>query len=115
MRLFTFEPGDGISYKVLFGRLPSETPLIPHYLIFGFGEAGDALIMVYFDTEQIDYDTFARRWQTAQHTNAMSGPYYIEIAAYSIFAALTGNEEDSNPPVNWPESWRQKLPAGLMG
>lgn len=115
MHLFTFEPGDGYSYRVLFGRLPSQTPLIPFYTVFGFGEFGDALITVVFDTDQIDYDTFYVRWHTAMFTNAIATPGYLCDAAWALFAALTRSRNSANDPLGWRDDWRRQIPPAALG
>lgn len=113
MHLFTFEPGDGLSYRALFGRLPSGSPLFSHYTVFGVAEFGDALITVVFTTDQISEDTFMRQWWTATYTNRMSEDGYIERLAWTLFAALVGAPVTA--PAGWRADWRRQLPAGALG
>lgn len=118
MHLFTFEPGDGTSYRVLFGRLPAATPRIPHYLVFGFGEFGDALITLVFDTDRISYDAFIRRWQTARHTSTVNEAAYLRLAAWVVFAALSGQSYVLPPKLwlcGWRDDWRARLPVAALG
>lgn len=112
MHLFTFEPGDGLSYRVLFGRLPSQQPLFAAYTVFGVAEFGDALITVVFTTDQISEDTFFRHWRTATHTNRMSDLADFDLLAWTLFSALVG--APANTPPGW-DDWRLQLPAGALG
>jgi hypothetical protein len=111
MHIFTFEPGDGVSYRVLFGRLPSASPFIPHYLIFGFGEQGDALITIVFDTEHVSSDTFDRRWATARHSDTVQTAAYLADAAWCLFCALTGPAPAGLQ--GWRADWAERLPPAV--
>ncbi len=114
MHLFTFEPGDGFSYRVLFGRMPSATPLIPYYTIFGIAEGGGEPGMWYtFDTERISEGMFYQSinpWATLN--------YRTYRTAWRLWLALTGQADDllvaARLPA-WRDDWRRQLPAGAMG
>lgn len=114
MVLFPFEPGDGVSYRVLFGRVQSGTPLIPFYVVFGLGEAGDALVTLVLDTEVLSFERFCARWETVAFLQAEHGPTYMLDLAWVLFCALTGRAQDRSLP-GWREDWRQQLPAAAMG
>jgi hypothetical protein len=87
MHMFAFEPGDGTSYRVLFGRLASPTPLIPFYTVFGFAEGQDALITVVFSAPQVSFD------------------------------ALVGIPLDwmADTIGDWRDDWRAQLPMAALG
>ncbi|MBK8211823.1 MAG: hypothetical protein IPK78_19650 [Rhodospirillales bacterium] len=112
MHLFTFEPGDGLSYRVLFGRLPSATQLIPYYTVFGIAEgSGDVGAWYAFDTDRMSEETFSRYIAPALR-NA-----YVYCVAWRLWLALTGQADDDNAAeiCEWRDDWRRQLPAGAMG
>ncbi|HNP70386.1 MAG TPA: hypothetical protein PKK15_04735 [Kouleothrix sp.] len=116
MHLFVFEPGDGVSYRVLFGRLVAPAPMVAFYTIFGFAEYGDALITVVFDTEQISHSVFIKRWKTAEHVNTVGDSRYIRDAAWKTLNALVGDKSgDIAADLGWRSDWRKQLPTAAMG
>lgn len=110
MQLFTFEPGDGVSYRVLFGRLPGRG-LVPFYAIFGIAEGNSEPGVWYaFDTDRVSEETFSR--YIAYSLN--SATYCV---AWRLWLALTGQEDDDNAAelCDWREDWRRQLPTAAMG
>ena len=117
MYLFRFEPGDGFSYRILFGRLPSGSALIPFYTLFGFAQGDDALISYPFDTLSVSFDTFARHMQTACPTASWGASDILLYTAWRVYAALVGrDEEDAEDHLpDWRSDWRRLLPAAALG
>lgn len=113
VHLFDLEPGDGVSYQVLFGRLPPAHWRQPACIIFGFAEGRDALITVVFDNDGINDETFGRHWRTATHAQTASSADYLEDAAYTVFSALLGRV--AQQPRAWLGEWREQLPTAAMG
>ncbi len=114
MHLFMFQPGDGFSYRVLFGRMPSTTPLIPYYTVFGIAEGSSEPGLWYaFDTDMVSEDTFYRHinpWAT------LSPQAYR--TAWRLWLALTGQADDAHVAQRlpaWRADWRRQLPAGALG
>ena len=116
MHMFDLEPGDGTTYRVLFGRLPPTSALFSSYVLFGLAEGTDAMITVAFTGtgELISADIFARHWQTATFTSAWGGLDYIERTAYTVFGALIGLP-GIEPPGDWAADWRDRLPTAVLG
>lgn len=116
MHMWMFEPGDGTSYRVLFGRLPPTNALFAGYIVFGMAEGSDALITLAFtgDGDQISADSFAQHWHTATFTNAWGDPGYIERTTYTVIAALVGLP-GIEPPGAWAADWRTRLPVAALG
>lgn len=117
MDMVTFEPGDGNSYRVLFGRLPSPTPLIPFYTVFGLAEGQDALITVVLDGPATE-DSFLRRWYTAQHVQTINTPQQLGAMAYLLYLGLLEphriDEADAwadDVTESWAEDWESRLAA----
>jgi hypothetical protein len=111
MRLFQFSPGDGTSYRFLFGHLPADTPYIEAYTLFGYAEGDDALIVYPFDTSRVTLDTFARKLGTARHTQLAGDADVVLYTAWRVYAALTGTDEEDAAaylPV-WSHDWRLEL------
>jgi hypothetical protein len=109
MRLFTFEPGDGFSYRVLFGRMPGRG-LVPHYTVFGIAEGSSDPGMWYaFDTDRVDEDIFYNHinpWATLSKQT-----FWI---AWRLWLALNGQEDDVHAAGHlddWRDDWRQQLPT----
>lgn len=110
MIIFPFEPGDGVSYQVLFGRVESPVPhLFPYYTVFGFGEAGDALITLTLNSEYVGAEAFFARWASARHTRALGAESYLAEAAFAVFCALTGPAPAGL--VDWAPDWAARIPA----
>jgi hypothetical protein len=107
MRLITFEPGDGISYRILFGRLPGHG-LVPHYTVFGVAEgSNDPGAWYAFDHEQVSEDVFY------DHINPFATlERSTYLTAWRAWLALTGQADDDHaatrlPP--WRPTWREQL------
>jgi hypothetical protein len=117
MHLFRFEPGDGTSYRILFGRLPAPTPLIPFYTLFGFAEGYDALIVYPFDTERVSYETFERHIDSATHRSTVNEPDQLIWRAYQVYKALVGirGEGVMGAVPGWRDDWRDLLPTAALG
>ena len=113
LHLFDFEPEDGVSYRVMFGRMPPVHWLQQACIVFGFAEGRDALITVIFDTDSINDETFGRHWQTATHAQTVNNTAYLERSAYAVFCALVGYE--SYQIVGWKQNWREELPVAALG
>lgn len=114
--MWTFEPGDGTSERVLFARLPPTNPLFSGYILFGLAEGTDAMITLVFtgDGDLISDDMFGQHWRTATFTAAWGDRDYIERTAYTVFAALVGLA-DIEPPGAWAADWRDRLPVAALG
>lgn len=111
MYLFTFEPGDSMSYRVLFGRLPGRG-LVPYYTVFGLAVGSAAPGAWYpFDTDRVSEETFAR------HIAELMESAYAYCVAWRLWLALTGQEDDNNAAelCDWREDWRQQLPSAAIG
>jgi hypothetical protein len=110
MQLFRFEPGDGTSYRVLFGRLPGPNRFVPQYTLFGFGVGDAPLVCFPFDAPHVSFDTFARHLPLL-----VDDPEEREAAtwtAYHVYEALIG-EVHVAPPDSWRVDWREQLPPRL--
>ncbi|KAB8139740.1 hypothetical protein F8S13_26935 [Chloroflexia bacterium SDU3-3] len=113
-RLFTLEPGDGTSYRVLFGRLPPASGQAA-FVLFGLAEGSDALItLVIPDTDRLSRERFGAHWQTARVTHALGDADDLEDTAYAVFAALVGIP-DVPPPGDWEPTWREQIPVAALG
>ena len=114
MHLFVFEPGDGVSYRVLFGRLASSTPLIPFYVVFGIAEgSAEPGVWYAFDTEQIGERTFRRH--TDLFATLRTDAYWT---AWRLWLALTGQADDPDAAArlpDWRDDWRKQIPPAAMG
>ena len=116
MLLFSLEPGDGIHYRFVFGRLPSTTLHIPFYTYFAYAEGYDALIGFPFDTAAVSFDTFASALGSAQHTRLAGDPDYVLAGAWCVYAALVGaDDEGMEVKLDWRTGWRELLPTALLG
>src|SRR5262245_44685655 len=89
MHLITFEPGDGTSYRILFGRLPGRG-LVPHYTIFGIAEGSSEPGAWYaFDHETASEDIFYN------HVNAFVTMHQTTFrTAWRAWLFLTGQDDD---------------------
>lgn len=116
VHMFDLSPGDGTTYRVLFGRLPPTSAFFSSYVLFGLAEGTDAIITLAFTGtgELISFDIFSNHWRTATFTSSWGGIDYIERTAYTVFAALIGLP-DVEPPGNWAEDWRERLPLAALG
>ena len=116
VHMFDLEPGDGTTYRVLFGRLPPTSALFSSYVVFGLAEGTDAMITVVFTGtgELISADIFAQHWRTATFTNAWGDLDYTERIAYTVFAALIGLP-GVEPPTEWAADWCERLPVSVLG
>lgn len=113
IHVFDLEPGDGVSYRVLFGGLPPVYHPQWACIVFGFAEGRDALITVIFDIDDINNETFGRRWRTATQAQTVSSADYLEEAAYTVFSALLGRAEQQ--PPEWCCNWCEQLPTATLG
>lgn len=115
VHMFDLSPGDGTSYRVLFGRLPPTNRLFSSYVVFGLAEGTDAMITVAFTGtgELISFDIFSQHWRTAKFMNAWGDLDYIERTAYTVFAALVGLP-GVEPPGDWAVDWRKRLPSAAL-
>lgn len=109
MHLFTFESGDGLSYRVLFARL-SGGSLAPSYTVFGIAEGSSDPGMWYaFNTERVSEEMFYN------HINLRATLRRSTfLTAWRLWLALTGQVDDERaaaqlPP--WRIDWRQQLPG----
>lgn len=113
MHLFTFEPGTGDSYRVIFGRAPGRG-LVPFYIVFGIAEGSDEPGAWYaFDTEQVSEETFRRHLD--MFATLHSEAYWT---AWRLWQALTGQADDGQAERRlplWREDWRAQLPAAALG
>lgn len=110
MHLFTFEPGDGYSYLVLFGRMPGRG-LVPFYTVFGIAEgSSDPGVWYGFDTDQVSEATFYNYLHTANMQTYET--------SWRLWLALTGQADDSDAASRlpaWRPDWRAQLPTAAMG
>lgn len=112
--LFTLEPGDGTSYRVLFGRLPPGSGQVA-FVLFGLAEGSDALItLVIPGTDSLSRERFGAHWRTARFTQPLGDADYLEDTAYCVFAALVGIP-DVPPPGDWDPAWREQIPVAALG
>ena len=113
MFLFTFEPGDSMSYRVIFGRLPGRG-LVPFYTVFGIAEGAIEPGTWYaFDSVRVSEETFRRRIDL--FVTCRSGTYWT---AWRLWRALTGQADDLDAAARlpeWREDWRRQLPPAAMG
>ena len=107
MQLITFQPGDGRSYRVLFGRLPGHG-FVPYFLVFGIAEgSSDPGVWYAFDSESVREEIFL------QHLFAHSATSdEFSALAWRVWRALTSQTDDAHarrilPP--WRADWRQQL------
>jgi hypothetical protein len=116
MYLIIFEPGDGTSYRILFGRLPSQSPFpgptagagFPHYTVFGIAEGSSEPGAWYaFDNERVTEDIFydhINPFATLERTTYLTG--------WRAWLALTGQADDDQAAARLPEwkpMWREQL------
>lgn len=112
--LFSFEPGDGTSYWVLFGQ---QQEVWGTYTIFGFGEHNSPLLAFPFQgVSNVSFATFTR---TMRFTNGKSlyvgDADYIEEAAWTVFCALVGQrDEGTGCTEQWSPNWHAQLPQALL-
>lgn len=106
MHMLTFEPGDGVHYRILSGQLPSPLPhLFPHYLVFGIAVGStDPGVWYAFDTPAIDEATFA------QH---MGDHPALQVGWY-VFEALRGAVMPPPPELGWADDWHTRLGAAMQ-
>lgn len=115
MHLFTFEPGDGVSYRVLFGRLPGRPPFLPFYTVFGIAEGSSEPGAWYaFDTDQVSEGTFQA------HLYGQSGITDVRVywTAWRLWLALTGQADDdyaAGQLPDWRDDWRRQIPTAALG
>lgn len=116
VHMFDLSPGDGTTYRVLFGRLLPTSALFSSYVVFGLAEGADALItMIFTGTgELISFDIFSNHWRTATFTSAWGSLDYIERTAYTVFAVFVGLL-DIELPTEWAADWRARLPLAALG
>ena len=112
--LFSFEPGDGTSYWVLFGRQQESWG---SYTIFGFGEHSSPLTVFPFQGRaHIPFATFIRSMRFNQSKPLYLGDSdYIEEAAWTVFCTLVGqHDERAELAEQWAPDWRFQLPQSLL-
>lgn len=118
MHLFTFEPGNGLSYRILFGRLPSPVPhLFSHYTIFGVAVGGsDPGPWYAFNTDLVDYGTFARHLMS-DGARTMLDSETLDTA-WAVWRVLTGAfmaNEPTAATLGWRADWRDQIPLAARG
>lgn len=114
MNFFTFEPGDGCSYRIIFDQVPGRTPFVPFYFVIGIAEGSSEPGSWYaFDAENVSYETFCRR------LDSFAGRHLFEAAtiatAYRVFLALLGRPDSEDAAADcpdWRDDWRRQLPPG---
>jgi hypothetical protein len=108
LHLITFEPGDGWSYRILFGRLPGRG-LVPYYTVFGIAEGSSEPGAWYaFDAPPalISEETFSR------HLGPGMPSHRTYCVAWRAWLALTNQEDDDNVAEildEWRDDWQQQL------
>lgn len=110
---FSFEPGDGSSYRVLFGRTPGRG-LVPFYTVFGIAEgSSEAGCWYAFDTDHVSFDTFT------QHLFAYTAfSPELALTAWRLWLAVTGQADDAGAAAqlaSWRDDWRRQLPTAALG
>ena len=108
MHLISFEPGDGRRYRILFGRLPSQSPFFPRYTVFGIAESSSEPGAWYaFDNERVTEDIFY------DHINPFA---MLErstyLTAWRAWLCLTGQADYEYAVARLPEwksNWREQL------
>ena len=111
--LFSFEPGDGTSYWVLFGQ---QQETWGAYTIFGFGEHNSPFIVFPLQgISHISFATFTRLLRFDISSSLYLGDVeYIEQAAWAVFCVLVGQQADLGEIVaQWRPDWRAQLPQTL--
>jgi len=109
MQLFEFQPGDGTSYTILFGRLPAASPLIAHCTVFGFRDDYTLPLLTYpFDNEWISFDTFASRLGQPD-----VNPITLKTA-WRMWCELVDSPSEgvADELLEWQPDWREQLPRG---
>lgn len=113
MHLFPFEPGDSVSYRILFGRMPGQG-LVPFFTVFGIAEGSSEPGVWYaFDTDRVSEAAFRRHIDL--FATLHSSTYWT---AWRVWLALTGQPDDANAASHlpdWKADWRRQLPAAAMG
>jgi len=112
MYTFFFEPGDGCSYRVIFGRIDAVAPraLVPGYTVFGIAEGyAEPGAWYAFDANprHISDETF--------HRHIYNGTIIAQTywTAWRLWLALTGQGDDAMAARELPEwraDWREQLP-----
>jgi len=112
MVLFTFEPGDGNSYRVIFGRMPGRG-LVPYYTVIGIAEgSGEPGAWYAFDYEDINEETFRRH--VDMFATLHSEAYWT---AWRLWLALTHQADDPHAAARlpaWKPDWRAQLPPSEL-
>jgi len=107
MQLFDFQPGDGTCYTFLFGRLLAASPLIAHYIVFGYRDDYARPLLTYpLDTERISFDPFAGR---LDHLDV--NPITLKTA-WRIWCELVDSPSEgvADELPEWRMDWREQLP-----
>lgn len=111
MHLFTFEPGDGRSYRVLYGRV-ARCDASAVRIVFGIAEGrGEPGMWCDFDTEQVSEETFYNCINVWATLNAQS-----YRTAWRLWLALTGQADDAQAAArlfHWRADWRAQLPHAI--
>lgn len=108
VHMFTFEPGDGTCYQVLFGHLPGQDAK-GSAIVFGIAPGrSDPGLWCVFHTVQVDLATFHDQlnpWGTLQRQTFST--------AWRLWLALTGQADDPERTKRlpaWRTDWRDQLP-----
>lgn len=105
--LFTLSPGDGITYRVLFGRVEVEQSLFQGYTIFGVAEGHDPIITAVLDATSrlplLDYES------RAIYEGAHNTPAQMRAIATAIYAALI-DVPGIPTPAGFRTDWMNDLP-----
>ena len=107
--LFSFEPGDGTSYWVLFGQ---QQEMWGAYTIFGFGEHNSPLTVFPLQgISHISFATFTRSLRFDISSSLYLGDVeYIEQAAWAVFCVLVGQQDNLREIVDqWRPDWQTQL------
>lgn len=111
VHLINFEPGDGKSYKVLYGAPEAAFP----YTLLGLGEETDALVTVVLDGPATE-DVFLRRWATANHVGALNSPQQLAAMAFLLYLCLLQPQRrddagawEEDVAADWAEDWEDRL------
>lgn len=110
--LFTFEPGDGLSYRILFGRMRCESMVIPYYMLFGIAIGPvDPGAWFAFHRPNPTFDIFAR------HLAGQSQPTMIDdqtlLTAWRVYRACMGLDDDHWSAAQlpaWRADWTAQIP-----